>query len=58
MSVLAAVRDYKESLQIFQESLRTSGFADHPDIVATGVMQDDPMCGPGVLEMALFARVL
>ena len=41
----------------FQKSLPTSGFADHPGIAATGVMQADPTVEQ-VLEMAPFARAL
>ena len=43
VSVSAVVCEYIKRLQDFQESLRTSGFAYHPGIVATGVKQADPM---------------
>ena len=42
VSVSATAHDYIECLQDFQASLCPLGFADHPGIVVTGVMQDNP----------------
>ena len=57
MSVSAVARDNIERWQDFQQSLRTSGFANHPGIVATGIMQAN-MTVEQLLGMALFVQAM
>ena len=39
VAILAVAREYVEYLHDFQVTLREAGFADHPDIKETGIMQ-------------------